>query len=448
LAYTGVFLAGLAWTATMMARSPGAANHDEITHVLIARDAWRDPGGLLNPFGRPFNTILYALPALWGMTGARVASLAFSILTVIVLTHLARSLGLRRLYLIPLFMWFQPWFADLSYTAMTEVPFALLLVCGLVLAAADRDDCASIAFGLLPLVRYEGIVITAAWCLYRLVRGRPGNVLISIAPLLAYEVAYALAFHRSAMGDVYFTAKPPTLYGTGGWTHFLPAIYRGVGPAVLGLGAVGVVLWRRGRPRAGAGVVVAVAYALYFGVHTILYRFGLFASGGYALFLLPLAPGAGLAAALGAEGLVASAGRVRFVSAKAARAVAVGLVSVAAVAAIAATLRVPPRPLDREGIAVEQAIGWLKAHGSPRTSIVASHPWFFLFYDYPRRPFPPLGATPSASLDLPRGTLMIWDRHYSDRVGFAYARLTAQGSGWVREAEFGQGLVVVFRKTA
>src|SRR5437870_4057622 len=65
----------------------------------------------------------------------------------------------------------------------------------------------------------------------------------------------------------------------------------GAGLVILAL--VGApTLWRR----PGGKIVIATA-ATYLAAHTVIYRFGLFASGGYFRFLVPLGPFVALAGA-------------------------------------------------------------------------------------------------------------------------------------------------------
>jgi len=298
--YGLVFLAGLAWTVSRFVQSPGVPLHDEVAHFLFSRDAWQFPERMLSVWGRPAHTILYMVPSLWGLTGARVFSLVLASLTVLLATRVAPLLGVRRLFLIPVFLWFQPWFNDLSYTALTEVPFSFLLILGIYLWLSGREVLASLPLGLLALTRHEGIVLLALWGAYALYRRNWWAAALLALPLVAYNLVYFLVFREWAAA-VYFVSNPTDHYGAGGWLHYVRPVVGRVGVPVTLLSLLALVPIAR-LPERG---LAFAGYILYYLIHTILYRFGLYASGGYALFLLPLAPGFAIAAAMGVEQVLA-----------------------------------------------------------------------------------------------------------------------------------------------
>lgn len=144
--YWSVFVAGFVWVIFVAANSPDAIFQDEVAHILMSRDAWQHPELMLNIWGRPFNTIIYMLPSLGGLVAARWFSLIFSGISVILATKVAEKLNLKALWLIPLCLWFQPWFADLSYTANTMTPFSFLLILGIYLWVNDKATWASLRY--------------------------------------------------------------------------------------------------------------------------------------------------------------------------------------------------------------------------------------------------------------------------------------------------------------
>src|SRR6185437_277454 len=163
--YWVAFCAGLAWTVIMWTRAAPLASvlDDEIGHFLIARDAWVHPQLILNAWGRVGTTLSFLLPAAAGLEVARGAALAMSAATVLIATKVAQLVGVRALALVPVFLWFQPWFHLYGNAVITEVPFSLALMAACWAALADRTAVASVLFGLLPLMRHEGIAVAALW---------------------------------------------------------------------------------------------------------------------------------------------------------------------------------------------------------------------------------------------------------------------------------------------
>jgi hypothetical protein len=440
VAYAISFAAGLAWTAWLMASSPGVPIHDELGHVRFAAESWQHPSYLLDPWGRPANTLTYAIPARWGLDGARMMSLLIAGATVLLTTRIAQRLGLRLLFIVPLVLWFQPWFNDLSYTALTEVPFSLALVAGVAAALDRRDRWASVAFGLLPLFRHEGIVILGVWGVVCLVRRAWRPAVIAAVPLVVYEIAFALADGRSAFAEVYLEPRETTFYGAGGLSHFLSPVGTGAGWAVLALAVLALPRLRTLRWRA----LALAPFVLYFATHTVLYRFGLYASGGYGLFLLPLAPALAISAALGTEWLAGGASSV----ARSRMLRAGSVVATAAVLGVVVYLGVQtdPRPLDREGVTMRAVAAWLDARDVPPESVYTTHAWLNTFYEVPFRPILSNRTTATPLNVIPAGSYLVWDGHYSNRLGWPIEYLSDPGRGWARLTSFGDNLAVVFVK--
>jgi hypothetical protein len=421
LLYWAVFGLGLAWTAALLVRSPGTPVQDEVGHLLISRSAWSDPAWLLNVWGRPAHTLLYALPSLGGLWAARLFSLGVSCLIVLIATAIARRLGVTRLFLVPLCLWFQPWHADLSYTAITEIPFSLFLAAGVWLWLERRYGPAAMAFGLLPLARHEGIVIVAAVALAGALRRDWKAAALAFAPFVAYNALFFLAFGRWVF-RIYLSPAPTQLYGSGTWWHYLPGLVDNAGIPVIVLGLIGLLALAGLRRKAFA----LAPYAIYLVTHVVLYRFGLYASGGYDLFLLPLAPGLAILAALGFERALAwMRGAIRRPALSAAASLAAGLACAAWV--IGSGLRAQPRPLDAEGACALQAAQWVQEQALDRHPVVSTHVWFLYYsgailareWSNP----PPLDT-------LPAGAIVVWDQHYADRWGLPYDRLADPAGAW------------------
>src|SRR3954471_17546081 len=77
-------------------RSSGTYQDDDIGHYLIARWAWKHPALLLDVWGRPAWTLLYAPVAPLGLAAARVYSALLAGLVCAGSALLAKSYGLRR----------------------------------------------------------------------------------------------------------------------------------------------------------------------------------------------------------------------------------------------------------------------------------------------------------------------------------------------------------------
>lgn len=438
IAYLVTFSGGLAWTLSLLARSPIEATQrqDEIAHFLISKHSWHDPHLLLDAWGRPVNTLSYLIPSRFGLSGARLGAIAFSALTVVLVTLIARSLGVRRLYLIPLFLWFQPWFHDLGYAALTSLPFSMLLTFSIYAWLRDRPGQAAFAFGLLPLVRWEFLAMLpiAAVLLARTRRWRA--VALLACPMVAYMTLSAVAAGGAVTLTEYVRGATAGAYGYGTWSHFFESSAPLIGAPVLLLAAVGIIAVARNRR---AAAVIGI-WAATFALQVVAWRAG--RGAGYIEFVLPVAPAVAIMAALGTEWTLAKlSARDRRP-----RAVAFGrgvVVAGAAAAVLAVGLQTDPRSADPEAGPLKAAASWLRDNRVQFPVILSTHTWFQYFYALPPRIRSP--RLVDGGRNLPAGTIFVWDRHYSNRGGYSLALLDDPANGWTRLAVF-DGFAAIFRR--
>ena len=433
--YWVAFCAGLAWTVILWTRAVPLASvlDDEIGHFLIARDAWVHPQLILNAWGRVGTTISFLLPAAAGLEVARAAALAMSAATVVIATQVARLVGVRALALVPVFLWFQPWFHLYGSAVLTEIPFSLVLVAACCAALSDRIAVASVLFGLLPLMRHEGLALTAVWGLFLVSSRRWHALAIAALPLVTYQLAFSLAFEEAPFA-LYLRATPSAPYGHGGWLHYALPLARSIGPPVMLLAVVG--LWAaRGDRRV---LLLAAPFVLLVVMETVIFRFGLFGSGGNADYLLPIAGFAAVAAALGADQVIRAAPRTPAVAAP-----------LLALAAAGYGLRTQPAHADPVARSMRSAVTFLEARHTDMSRVTATHVWYF---ELSGAPIPagdglhsPWSHPPRPGHLLP-GSIAVWDCSYSNRFGLRAHGLRRAGFGEL--ARFGGGRVVVLRRDA
>lgn len=437
------FALGVGWLLVMLARSPGVLLDDEITHALISINALRYPGALLDVWGRPGNTLAYALPALLGgLEGRRLFAIGLCALTAGVAVLMARRFSVKAGWLVVLCFFFQPWIAGVGFQSLTQMPFSLALAAGVWAWMAGRWGLAGLCFGLLPLVRHEGIALAAVWILFALARRQWWSALLAVLPLGLYNAAYVIQFGRLASGNL-FDAVPTTEYGSGSWLHFAPKLAEGVGIPVMVLALLGLIPAARQRDPArrapwGWSLFYLAPYALYFAVHTLLFHFGLFASGGYGVFLLPLAPAAALLAARGGEWAYDGLKRAlaRRWSPAVVRWGALAPAALVLLLIFGFGLNAAPTPLDPLHAAQQQAAAWVQGYldtQSIQPPVAAAHVAFWLTF----RPQWPTSAEPwwFDEAALPVGSLLVWDSKYSPERGMTPEALAQDG--WQEVQRFG-----------
>jgi hypothetical protein len=429
-------LLGLLFVGNIMRHSPGVATDDEIGHFVICRDAWHYPSLIVNIWGRMLYTLLYMVPARLGWEGARFFSLLLAAATVLLTTTLARKLGLRYFWLLPLLLWFQPFFATWSFNAITEVPFSALFVAAALLFVSGRYSAAALCVGLLPLIRYEGAVllgVVAALCLLQR-QWRP--IVLSVLPLffqnaITFLVLGELPFqmflhpaHGWATGHATQIGAAASPFGFSYRFHMLPEL---AGVPVIILVITGFPHLFRRKDQA----VVFTSYLLYFFVHVIITWLALYGElAGDRRYMLPLAPALALAAAIGLDAVVrAFAATARNFAGRPAMVATRALLVTGCIFVLGLTgwRNVAPLPESAEQIAVRQAANWVRAQHLASAPIVTANVWFDFLLPYSVRSQDLWVQTKNPNL-LPLGTVAVWDSKYANSYGLPLSAL--QNGTW------------------
>jgi len=440
------FLCGIIGMAYLGLHSSGMPIHDEAGHYLISRDGWHDHHLIFNTWGRTLNTLIYLVPAQFGLGGARLFSLLMAVAIALLTYATAQELSLKYAFLVPFFLWFQPWFADLSYMCITEVPFSLAMIAGVYLHLTKRSTVAATVIGLLPLIRHEGVALAGLYFLFLINRRRWMSAVMCFVPLGLYNVAY-FVFEKAWPFLMFFDSKPTEFYGSGTWYHFFIRLFH---PRTVGIPMMCLTFFSLGPIRRNSKLLMVVLwYGSYFALHTVIYRFGLFASGGAKFFLLPMAPLFALATVCGITFIGDRVENIKTAMCAHGRITALlsrnaVMVALCAGCALFAVLTVRPYALNKEGVALQHAAQWLQRRSVPMDKIISTHVYFYLFY--PKKvPAKILRVQPPLETMRP-GTYVIWDSHYANRRGLDSERLLRDPTTWSPVASFENGTAVVYHK--
>lgn len=283
--------------------SDGVHHDDDLSHYLMARWSGWFPAWLLHVWGRPGLTIPLAAVAWIGdhETAWRVCRLLSAMTTAggaWMAACLSVRLGVRRPWLVVVACYLQPLATTLACTTLTENFAALYLVAAILLLEKRRGLVASLVFSLVLVTRHEAVVLLPVWWVALAARGDgfrrslTASAAAVWAPLLHNVAFFAVCGKWPA--SLLFAASGSTDYLPVGVLSYLPHAFRAIPPVLLGLAVIGgAALIRRGRwlPPAVAGVFVLT--------HCAVMTLGVYASGGFARFMVVISP---LAAVLGVAG--------------------------------------------------------------------------------------------------------------------------------------------------
>jgi len=181
----------------MAAASPGFLEADACTHYQYARFALGETHYLVNVWGRPFVTALYAIPAtLLGRMGVRVTSLACAVLIATIAWRIARDLKFRRPALAFVFTLAQPLVFLHSFSELTELPFALLLAMAFWAYVRREWGVMTIFVALAPTARPEGFGFLLIAALALIVHRRWWWIVLLPVPLLIWTYAGWVIYGR------------------------------------------------------------------------------------------------------------------------------------------------------------------------------------------------------------------------------------------------------------
>ena len=378
--------------------------------------------------------------------------------------RIACLLSLKYWWLLPLFMYSQPWFSDFAY-ATTVVPLSLLFSLSAYLMITKRWTIAAICIGILPLVRTECAIITILWSSYAFFRVCSRTAITAfIPPLLYYCLAGLFLYKSTTWGLSIFTGGNVDLYGKGTWYHFFPGLLASIGWPVLILSFIDLSYLFRSK----AVTYVVLPTIVYVIIHVVIYHFGLFSSGGYTYFLMPLSFITGLLAIYGLE----------IIYTKLNNSIKLGiftkslLILVTALFFLKACLLIRPlpdnpegmatkqgffayliyvicrpRPADEEAVASQKAAEWINGHYTTSPNIIATHVWVYYFMSLPL----PQDAhwpnvTPQNAKMIQAGSLFVWDKHYSERQGWKLDILDNPQNGWELKKDFDKVVRIYLKK--
>lgn len=276
---------------------------DDVTHYLFAAWSWQWPEYLLNDWGRPGFTIPYAVCAPFGLMACKIFSTVLTTASAWLAFSVAQRMALPRAWLAIPFAFAQPVYFLLAQTTLTETPLAFYLIAAVWLAQRRYWSIALAVLSVSFVTRHEAVIFAPVFVWFA---WRDKVAVWKMTWLAAAPLAINFA---SWFGDLpvpllkYFEPQPTRQYGNGGWLTYFQRALHAWGPTVSVLAMLG--LPRLVKMNRSSSRLIASAALAYFLAQVIVFRFGLFASGGYSRFLIGISPLIAIASVAGADALLA-----------------------------------------------------------------------------------------------------------------------------------------------
>lgn len=288
--------AGLVLTSALALLSPEGVHHfDDLTHFLYAKWSWQCPAYLLDEWGRPGCTALYFLPAAMGWPACRLLSAILSAASAWLAFRIAQRMEIKTAWLVVPLCYMQPLFFGLAQTTLTETPLMFYWTAAVYLAQRGRWSWSALFVSIGFATRHEAILAAPIWLFMAWRQRVPLRQLwpMLVAPLIVNGVAPLVGI--KPQWQRLFEPRPSHQYGSGGWLTYFARSMEAWG---LGVALLAVAGWPR-LFRLRFGLLPVALIAVYFAAQTAIRALGLFDSGGYARFLVPISPLVAIAALAG-----------------------------------------------------------------------------------------------------------------------------------------------------
>lgn len=383
-------------------------------HHLFARWAWRYPEYLVSVWGRPLFTLVYSLPAHFGYSVSRLATLLICLLAGWQSHRLAADLGMRNTRLAVPFLFLQPAFFLIGCTALTEPLFALILAVVIRLHLSGRLAAASLAAGSLILVRPEGFFVGVIYGCYQLWQGGGAGIFRRLAGATAPGCGAALWWAAALWitGDPLWIAHnwPPDWQalgqanGTGPVWWYLAMMPLIVGPFLLPVFVMGLRRMVAGRVFTEGLIIFATILLL----HSLMYWQGWFGSAGYPRYFVCLSPMTASITLFGWNLI-----EEKLVAAGFGPGPAQVLLPLMLASAVFCCFYLDGWKSTRDAFAVDEMAGWLRSRGIEYDRLITSQTYMRIVFDRDPLENPPFAGSRAANLEMIRRaaplTMVFWD---------------------------------------
>jgi hypothetical protein len=430
--------------------SEGFLEADSCTHYLYARLTLREPISenlhhLVNVWGRPLCTGLYAIPAALGKrTGVRLMSCVLALACGLAAMRVARLQGYRWPVLALIFTLAQPLVFLHSFSELTELPFAALIILALWAYRARQLAVMALLVGISPTGRPEGFGFIALGAAALVLHRKWYWLPLLFLPLGLWNYAGWELYGREGVWWQWVKNNWPyaqeSLYPSGPLYHFvvrLPVVTSPLMFPAMVIGAARSLLYATPRRFFGDHIercqaaIALIPLGILVG-HSLLYSLGKMASNGELRYMLAVAPLWGLLSAKGWEWVFERLGWRR----------PIAWAGVASLLPILANFAYPVVPLVYmdDWKQAKQIAAWLDE--TPLREkypvLMLSHPAIFYFMDSgPGETVDGVEGKESTLTQKPPGTLMVWDPIYGVFNSDAARSITLEeieAAGWVPEA--------------
>lgn len=422
----------LTWLAVI---SPGTeGGMDSYEHYLIARYSWKYPQLMLDQWGKPLYTMFASPFAQLGFQGVVFFNIGLLILSAWLVWLTAKTLKFKYPLLAFTGVLFSPIFLDNTLSGLTE-PFNAAMLAGILfLFARQSYTWAAFFSGFLPYARSEGYVILAVIGVFLLFYRKDyrATLLLFAGSVVFNFLGWWLDHPPGEAGDPFwvithnpylsFELSGRNVCGSGPLLHYVKISNYIFGRVLLVLIALAclVIPYRffqsfrkENDPKSVIPFLFFFAFgifALYFSVHSLIWKLGMMGSCGLQRVMVVIIPSAALMCAWILEQVFQ---RFKKLSLK----IRTGLFTLIILAIIAepfiyANGKYPLQISDEQKLFTEFAM-WYQTQDFDGKTVYFFYPYLNVLLDidpYDSKRFIKLWSFDESW--APHGSIVIWDGHF------------------------------------
>ena len=284
---------------------------DSYMHHMFAKWSFVHPRLLFDHWGKPLFTILSAPFAQFGFKGSVMFNIIIAILSGVLVAKSAKKMGVENSWLAILLTVFSPMFFVISFSSLTEILFAFVLIVSIYLFISEKYIWSAIVISFIPFARTEGVIFLPLFFLAYLFL----KEYKSIGFLLTGFLLMAIAGYPVYNDWLWPITKNPyhdssALYGNGNIWHFIdhsPAIFGW--PLIISFG-IGLVTLAMSTLKSKSNHLFWITFLIvgcsigYFMAHSVVWAFGMGGSAGLTRVMAGIIPVLALIGIIGVDYLL------------------------------------------------------------------------------------------------------------------------------------------------
>jgi hypothetical protein len=297
--------------------SPGAeGGMDSYNHYMISKFSWKYPSELmLDQWGKPLYNILASPFAQFGFIGVEVFNVLLLLGTSWLVYFTAKAFHFKYAFLAAVIALFSPIFLDNTISGLTEPLSAFLLTFVVYLFSKSKVTAAAILAGFLPYARSEGYVIIAVIGIYLffVLKNYRAFFYLLLGSVVINFIGWAVEgdplWIYNSNPYIKVEIKQKSTCGSGdSLLHYVRAAgytFTKLASILFLIGSVVLsIRWLKNirDNRLNQLFLLSLGvFALYFGVHSLIWYYGKMGSCGYVRVMVVISPLLALIAAYGWE---------------------------------------------------------------------------------------------------------------------------------------------------